>query len=163
MFKSCGSTQSYMSHFLLELPFFFFIPQAAVFIGLVPIGTFFLLWKPVAESLGTNCNPLRVSVELLRLLVSHSSTIFDLFCKGRLGFWMCSVKEAIPPEQAGGQGWFKLCALALYISHSSHEDIESERKHWWSCLSAILTKSWVFFFFCWPSVSYSSLYLFPWR
>lgn len=69
-------------HPRLDVPFsfginFFFFSQAALLIGLVPNGTF-LIWKSVAESFGTNCNPLRVSAELLQLIVSHSSIIFEL-------------------------------------------------------------------------------------
>lgn len=64
-------------------PIFFWnylFSQTAGFIGLFPTDIF-LLRKPVAESFGTNRDPLQVLVKLLQLIASHSSTIFDLFLR----------------------------------------------------------------------------------
>lgn len=94
VFEICWSTQGYMSHFLLELPPFL---KQLFSLVLVPIGTL-LLWKPVAESFGTNCNLSRVSVKLLQLIVSHGSTIFDLGSLSAFG-----KNKSFPQYRRGGE------------------------------------------------------------
>ena len=76
--------------------------HTAVFIGSVPIDTS-LLFKPVAESFGTNCDPLRVSV---KLLTANSFTSFYniwLVFNGRWVFWAFSVERNHSPYRQVGK------------------------------------------------------------